>query len=304
MFSTSVIKKKTFSLNVYQVKSQIFSFGLQGCFSTSAYLTIYQKVKDIVVKAKGKHVFIILDFSKFTCILRNMKGLNDETQDSLKNITYINHGLSNMSRSGIRSFIPNEKRSKVFEVVDKSAALNLANSLLEKSRTEISAGFEGDYQIVKNKYQIFDKSLELIHNKKWSYKTDNNSYSYRIDMIDGDIFISAPKGQITYENSVTANLLFDDVLDNVLPNAAKYYRIQDYSQVINSTTEAQRDFTRYIISNLDNIGLIVFFGLNRYMKATVKIGKLFLPNTKKVKIVNSLEEALALTVRHKYHITD
>ncbi len=304
MFSTSVIKEKTFSLNVYQVQSQIFSFGLKGYFSTSAYLTIYQRVKDIVVKAKGKHVYIILDFSEFTCISRNLKEFNDESQDSLNNITYINHGLSNMSRSGIRSFIPNEKSSKVLEVVGKTAAVNLANSLLRKSKTVASSDFGDDFQEVKDKYKVFDKSLEVIHNKKWSYKTDDNSYSYHIDMIDGDIFISAPKGQITYDNSVTANLLFDDVLDSILPSAAKYYRVQDYSQVVNSTTEAQRDFTRYIIYNLDNIGLIVFFGLNRYMKAAVKIGKIFLPNTKKVKVVNSLEEALELIVRHKYHIAD
>jgi len=304
MYSTSVIRKNNFSLNVNQIKPQIFSFGLKGYFTTSAYLTIYQRIKEIVGKAGGKHVYVILDFSRFSCISKNMAKINDEMQDALLNLTYINHGLSNMSRTEIRSFIPNEERSTIIEVVDEAAALNLANDLLRKNKTLKPSSSLSDYDVVNNKYQVFDKPLDLIHNKKWAFKTDDNTYSYRIDLVDGDVFISAPKGHITYDNSIAANLLFDDALDSILPDANRYYRIQDYSQVINSTTEAQRDFTKYIIYNLDNIGLIVFFGLNKYMKAAVKIGKIFLPNSKKVKVVNSLEEALELIVKHKYHILE
>ena len=147
MISTSIIKKKTFSLNVYQVQPQIFSFGLKGYFPKSAYLTIYQRVKDIVVKAKGKQVYIILDFSRFICISRNLEGISDDSPDSLNNITYINHGLSNMSRSGIRSFIPNGKNSKVLEVIDKTAAINLAISLFKKNRIAAASDFVDDHQL-------------------------------------------------------------------------------------------------------------------------------------------------------------
>ncbi|NOR86475.1 MAG: response regulator, partial [Bacteroidales bacterium] len=214
---------------------------------------------------------------------------------------YIIYGIKRILRTSIRYIFHNSDTQKVYEVQNEHAALARANELIRKYQVDIMAiGPSALTGVVKSAVSCKGLSFNSVHDKQWAYKHPNETYFYEIDLIDYDILVSRPSGYIEYNNSLTANVLFDKVVDKMLGKETPYYRIQDYTNVVNTSMRARRDFTNYIVKNIDRINILVFYGLNTYMKAVVKFGKLFHPKFSKVKVANSFDEAFSLVLEHKY----
>lgn len=300
MCPTSSHKKTTFSVETTQLGSQVYRFDLNGLFSSAAYLTLYQRVRQVSIEAKSKQVFIILNFSSFNCVSENTNDFIEDKSQAFLNIVYIKYGLSNMSRTIAKSFIPKAKQSKIFEVKDEIAALALIRSIRVKQEGEEILLTKVPQLFVKKEYKVLNRTYKLYHHNEWVYESDNHEYSYFIDLIDNNIFVSTVIGNSEYRDFKNSEELFESVLLNILPESMNYYMIQDYSRLLNSSNRAQNRLIEFISQHADNIKLIVFFGLNRYLRAMIIIGRIFFSKIDKIVVVNSFDDAIDLVIEHKY----
>jgi len=302
MCPTSINKKTEFSVKITQLGVRIYRFDLNGLFSSAAYLTLYQRVKQISIDAKLDQVYVILNFSGFNCISENTNDVIGDKSHTFSNLVYIKYGLSNMSRTIIRSFIPNAKQSKIYEVKDQETALALIRNIKYKQEIDELSSVEKPQLFVKSEFNVLNRIYELYHHKEWVYTSDNQGYSYSIDLIDSNIFVSTVKGNSNNHDSKNVMELFETVLLNTLPRSMDFYMIQDYSQLEGSSNKAQRELIEFLSQYSENINLIVFIGLNRYLRAVVLFEKFFNKKSHKTKVAQSFNSAIEIIIMHKYQI--
>lgn len=252
---------------------------------------------------QANYLIFIFDFTEF-------KKMPSDTRERLieselfknEKIDILLYG-ANYFVSTIAKIINGRFRRKPLLVTkNEQDAFDTARQLISKylDKNNIAIGNEKTHQMSEQNVQLGNKSYKMITKQGWTYSDPRSDYSYKIDLIDDTIFIARPSGYISYRNSLIANVLFDKIINSEIGHFGKYYRIQDYTAVIGSENKARRDFTNYIISGIEQINLLVFYGLNRTMKIVVKLGKLVHPSFEKVKITDTFEEALQLVLAHKY----
>jgi len=296
------IINSNFSVIVTQIQPQVHKIALKGVYTLAALQILQKKVVLFKSNSDNKQVYILFDLQEFNAVsIEVKKWFSKNKVISSSSVTYIVFGLDYSPKTIGRYLFQNVDDSNLYQTKNEHTAVLLANDLLKKQNSNsLPAGPFAITGVVKTNIQLDDKVFDVVHDKRWSYNHPEESYFYEIDLIDNNIFVSRPSGYIEYNNSLTANVLFDKVLFKMLGHEGRYYRIQDYSKVLKSSLSARRDFTQYIANNINRIDLLIFFGLNTYMKAVVNFGKLFHPKFYKVKVVNSFEEALRVIIEHKY----
>lgn len=292
----------TFSVVVSQMQPQVHKIAIKGLFTYAAYQILKEKIVLLSLDSKDKKIYLLFDFTNIEGIATDVKKrIKKENLGLTPGIKYILFGLKNFNKNLFQYIIPNVVDSCVYVEQNEYSSMLFVNDLLSKEKVnDLPVGPSAITGLVKMKLQIQEKYLDFVHDKQWAYKDPQGSYLYEIELIDYNVFVSRPSGYIQYNNSLTANVLFDKVLFKMLGHDGKYYRIQDYSNVVKSSMSARRDFTQYIVNNIDRIHLLVFYGLNTYMKAVVNFGKLFHPKFYKVKLANTFEDAMQLILEHKY----
>lgn len=292
----------SFSVIVTQVQPQVHKITLKGVYTLAAFQILQNKISLFKSSSDSKQVYLLFDLQEFISIsIEVKKWFSDNRTIGSSSIIYIIFGLNYSPKTIGRYLFKNADDSKLHQTKNEHSAVLLVNDLLKKAKiNSLPAGPSSITGVVKTNIQIEGKTFDVVHDKQWTYNHPEESYFYEIDLIDYNIFVSRPSGYIEYNNSLTANVLFDKVLFKMLGHEGRYYRIQDYSNVIKSSLSARRDFTQYIANNINRIDLLVFFGLNTYMKAVVNFGKLFHPKFYKVKVVNNFDEALRVIIEHKY----
>lgn len=300
MDSQSQVNSKKCNLDIVELDLYSVKITISGELSMTSLLEIesyFSKGKE------NKHtVYVILDLKDFVSLTFEVKqyvyGKNFFPEKGFKILVY---GLKDEYNSNLQLLFHNDSNINVFDFENESQALTKAKELSNRSKMDaLAIGPSSFTGIIKKNIKIKDKDLILIHDKSWNYKHPSDTYYYNIDLIDANVFVSRPAGYIEFENSLSANVLFDKVVYKLMGTEGNYYRIQDYTEVMSTSLAARRDFTNYIINNVNRIDLMVFFGLNSFMKAIVKFGKLIHPKFYKVKLADSLEEALTLVLNHKY----
>jgi hypothetical protein len=285
-------------LRVITDKRGFFVFTISDIISSELLQQIDHQLKEI--SNIRKHLIILFD-------LRNCSDIKLENYQ-FSNQTSINDNVQ-LDLLIVRNFGLNKATFlKIFHKYQDVHTYDFSEyAVAEKKAFELSSNqkmesiFSGPFSGVdKEQINIGARRFWRVHNRAWKYIAQNGNYFYKIDLIDSDILVSQPAGFIEQENSVNANVLFDKVVYELLGHQQKYYRVQDYTKVERSTFSARRDFTNYIMLNIDRIELMVFYGLNSTMKAAVRIGKLLHSAFSKVKIVETFEEAMSLVLEHKY----
>ena len=275
---------------------------VQGNVNLSVILDLEVKIKQIRELLSREHLIIIMDFRKISGI--DLEARNRISQSHILSNTYIDFifiRLSDKMRTIFSFLYYLKSHTRVFDVVSFEKAIMLYQELESKYKMgTMSEGPSVFTGVKKEVVKILGKEFLMVHNKKWSYVDPKETYFYHIDLIDSNILISRPSGSIEHVNSINANVIFDKVVQEVINKGDSYYRIQDYSDVMSTTMSARRDFTNYIIKNIDRISLMVFYGLNPVMKAIVKLGKLIHPSFYKVQIVKNFDDALQMALEHKY----
>ncbi len=282
-------------LNPYSAKIHISgNVSLNSVIEVEKYFT--------VLNQKDHLSFFILDFTNFISLEFEAKQfIHEKNFTQEKFFDLLIYGLKPEFIANLHLLCHNDSNINVFEFENETQALLKAKELTNKAKMDILAiGPSSFTGIIKTNIKVKDKSYTMIHDKSWNYKHPDKTYYYKIDLIDANILVSRPAGYIELENSLSANVLFDKVVFKLLSKNNHYYRIQDYTEVMSSSLAARRDFTNYIINNINRIDLMVFYGLNSFMKAIVKFGKLIHPKFYKVKIADSFEEAMSLVLNHKY----
>ncbi|NPD46870.1 MULTISPECIES: ATP-binding protein [unclassified Lentimicrobium] len=300
MNSANQINSKKNNLEIVELDLHLIKITIKGDLSLVSLLEIEKYFSK--EKENKQTIYVILDLNEFISIEFKAKQYVFENNFfPHKGFEILVYGLKIGYSANLHLLFHNDSNITVFEFDTEDQALIKAKELssLEKMNT-LAIGPSSFTGIIKDNIKIIDKSFIMIHDKSWNYQHPSNSYYYKIDLLDANIFISRPVGYIEEENSLSANVLFDKVVYKLLGTKAHYYRIQDYTEVLSSSLSARRDFTNYIINNINRIDLMVFYGLNSFMKAIVKFGKLIHPKFYKVKIADSFEEAVKLVLNHKY----
>lgn len=288
---------------VLEEKPQGFlKLKLSNQFEVDDYREIVKLLINYSKRENLKHLVIVLDLTELVSISydsRKAAFQNSELKDINLDLIFLN--LRSDLKASLQFLFINKKYLRYYDSHNTEDAINKAIVLVnERDMDSFSSGPTVLTGVRKRSYDFGNKAFSIIHDKKWSYQDVNGSYHYEIELLDSNIFISRPSGSIEFDNSLHANVLFDKVVFEILGHSDSYYRIQDYSDVLKTSYSARRDFTNYIIKNIERINLMVFYGLNQSMKAIVKIGKLVHPSFSKIKIANSFDEAIAFIMENKY----
>ncbi|OYT16991.1 MAG: hypothetical protein B7C24_04840 [Bacteroidetes bacterium 4572_77] len=278
--------------------TQTHKVVLKEEFKPTDFESLLNKMRELISEA-GEQQYIIVDFTLFEPSLLDFFPLQKQ-EKSLSNssLVYLVFGLDS-SRAMMLRYMQKAFNYDVYRVQDEQEALSKIVQLKAQNKLDSLVSQPSVISgIDKATIEINGGIYKKIHDKKWTYK--HQTYFYEIDLIDYNVLISRPAGYIEYKDSLSANSLFDKVLGEVLNEGQSYYRIQDYTNVVNTSLGARKDFTQYIERNIDQIELLVFYGMNIYLKTVVHFGKLFNKKFVKVKVVNTYEEALSLVISHKY----
>ncbi len=288
----------------YTLKVQI-----EGSLSQSSFLLLsrsFDEIQEAYFK-KDDFLVFILDFERFIKAVKEVRTqiLNARLfGDERINFVFfgMNYFVSTMAKIVSNQYV----RKRMYNAKNEREAQGIAKELIANYRDlQEKNGINPDYYLEDhNKIRIKEKEYRLVSKQNWVYNDPSSDFSYKIDLIDSNIFVSRPTGYIYHQNSLRANILFDKVVGSELKKKETYYRIQDYSFVNGAENTARKDFSDYLIQGIEHINLIVFFGLNRSMKLIVRLGKLLYPAFSKIYIVNSFQEALELVISHKYNEID
>lgn len=294
------IKSENFNIDIVDPDLCIVKITVFGELSLASLLAIENYFSKVI--SNEKNYYVIIDLRAFISIAFKAKQyIFGKDFFPEKGIEIIVFGLNPAYSANLHLLFHSDSNINVFEFENEFQALTKANELSSKAKMDsLAIGPSSFTGIIKKNIKIKGKDYVMVHDKSWNYQHPIKTYYYRIDLVDANIFISRPAGYIELENSLSANVLFDKVAYKLIGSEAHYYRIQDYTEVMSSSLSARRDFTNYIINNIDRIDLMVFYGLNSFMKAIVKFGKLIHPKFYKVKIADSFEDAMAIVLNHKY----
>lgn len=288
------------TVNLFELERYVYKVRFPNVLSILFLKELKELILNISIGRQIKYVIIDLsEFNTIDVIARNWLNENHILPSS--GFSIIIFGLKPDSKPLIKILFKQVYMVDLIKVLNENQARKKARELMSQTRmSKLAIGPSSFTGITKNMININDKEFLVVHDKGWNYKNADSSYYYSIDLTDSNIFISKPSGYIAYEDSLEANVLFDKVVFKMIGHEEHYYRIHDYTDVLSINFAARRAFTNYIMNSIDRIDLMVFFGLNPFMKAMVKFGKLIHPKLYKVKIAETMDEAISLTLTHKY----
>lgn len=278
---------------------------IEGNLSQSSFLLLSRNFDSIQEEyfAKENFLVFIFDFSRFNKAVKEVRTqiLNARLfSDSRIYFVFfgMNYFVSTMAKVLSNQYVRNRMFSAKTEVEAQKIAKDLIADYIDR---EEKKGINPNYYLEDhNKILIKEKEYRMVSKQNWVYNDPSSDFSYKIDLIDDDIFVARPTGYIHHQNSLRANILFDKVVGSAIKKGKTYYRIQDYSFVNGAESKARKDFVDYLIPSIHQINLMVFYGLNRSMKLIVRLGRLLHPTFSKIHIVNSFQDALELVIAHKY----
>ena len=133
--------------------------------------------------------------------------------------------------------------------------------------------------------------------KEWNYIARSKEYSYQILLLEDNIFISRPSGIITEKDSRNANKFFEKVLNET--KLKKYYRLQDYRDVLSVTLGARKDFAKWIKENIQQMHLLIFFEVNKTIEDAIRFEKMIFDKFNQISVVEDRKQAFELVAIHQ-----
>jgi len=300
MEDASNFSSENFSLSIAQLQEGVYKIKLKGIYTIVACQLLQEKLLHIESSNTNRHLYLIIDFSEFEFstfdaqeLVLKRNGLNQIDG------VFLFYGLEKISREQKRFFIKAFGKTVFYLPSNHIEAMKMVDNFIKKSHHSFKAVLDAPKVIRKN-ISVGGESFEMIHKSSWTYAKQDESYFYEINIVDKNIIISHPSGFIDQSDALITNVLFDSVVNENFEKDEVFYRILDYSNVVSTSFKTRTDFVNHISKNMDRIPLLVFFGMNSYMKAYVKIGKMFYASFDNVQIVNTLNEALLLVLKSKY----
>ena len=133
--------------------------------------------------------------------------------------------------------------------------------------------------------------------KEWNYIASSKEYSYQVLLLEDEIFISRPSGIITEKDSKSANKFFKKILKET--GIKKYYRLQDYRDVLSVTLGARKDFAKWIKANIQHMHLLIFFEVNKTIEDAIRFEKMIFDKFNQISVVENREQAFELVEIHQ-----
>jgi len=283
---------------VSEIEPYIIKINFEGNIDGADMQSIRNRV-EFVLKASDDHqIYFILDLNNLNSIdLEARLCILDRIKSSNKLVSIIIFGLPENKREMLYYLNENEPQLPVFLTENESEALLKARELYSNNKmTSLSIGPSVFTGVSRKEVNISGKSIMKVHDKNWCYTHPDETYYFRIDLIDSDIFISKPSGYLNYKKVLVTNVLFDQVVNRVMGPKNNYFQIIDYSNVFGTTLNVKRN----IINNIERTDFMVFYGLSPYMKMVINFSKQFHSKLSTIIIADSYEEALQLVLEYKY----
>lgn len=283
---------------VSEIEPYIIKINIQGDVNAADMQDIRNEAELVLKGTAEQWIYFILDLNSFNSIdLEARLCILDKIKTSQKVISIIIFGLAEDKREMIYYLNETEPQLPVYVSDNEAGALLKARELYSKRKiASLSLGPSVFTGISRNEVPIFGRNIMRVHDKKWSYTHPDETYYYRIDLLDSDILVSKPSGYLNYKKVLVTNVLFDKVVNRVMGPKNSYFQIIDYSNVFGTTINVKRN----MINNLERTDYMVFYGLTPYMKVVVNFSKQFYSNFSTILIADTYEEAVRMVLEHKY----
>jgi len=283
---------------VSEIETYIIKINFEANIGSKKISDIQNEVEFIVKSSSEERLYVILNLLYYHSIdLEAKLKVIDRLKSTNKIISLIVYGLPKDKRQILNYIHDLVPHIPIFSVENEAESILKARELKSNNKmTALSLGPSVFTGVRKDELVINGKMMIQVHNKKWNYRHPDDTYFFKINLLDSDVFISKLSGFLSYRKVVITNVLFDRVVNKVVGPQKQYFQIIDCSNVLNSTINIKRN----IIHNMERTEYIVFYGLSAYMKIMLNLSKQFYSNFKKVMIANSYEEAVTLVLERKY----
>ena len=190
------------------------------------------------------------------------------------------------------------KGDKSIQLADNySHAIGIALKILALEGFKAAEG-KHDSQPEAPPSSTTQRSHAIIRNENWALTLDG--FSTCLEIMDNHILHSISAGSLKEEHIEPISKLRERVQQSLLPNGHIEYIVAEISDLKGTNYRSRR---RYIDSLRQwdarhPLQMFIYVGANRLMRAAAHLAGPFLPF--KIRVVNHLEEALAMVARDQY----
>ncbi|MBL6971842.1 MAG: PAS domain S-box protein [Desulfobacterales bacterium] len=152
--------------------------------------------------------------------------------------------------------------------------------------------------LMQNEINIGTRQYKMFTKEDWSVELDN--FGVRFELIGNDVLYSVAHGSLREDYVEKFFKLHEKVLDEAgLKEKGYFYRILNWEKLEKTTWRARRMYIDGIkdLNKKVPCRLSVGFGLNKFMRAIIRVSKQFVPFP--VALTNNLEAALTIIGREK-----
>ncbi|MCG8568761.1 MAG: response regulator [Spirochaetes bacterium] len=134
--------------------------------------------------------------------------------------------------------------------------------------------------------------LPIAHQQEWIYE-DKDKYKALFILLDEKILIRKVWGSTTLKDSKESIHLLEKIVNKNIPQDVKYVYIEDFSDHERTTQDARQYYIDYHKKN-QRIKKLIFFGVNPFLKLTIKLGKRLNISPFSVELVKDYQAAINL----------
>ena len=152
--------------------------------------------------------------------------------------------------------------------------------------------------LMQNEINIGIRQYKLFTKEDWSVELDN--FGVRFELIGNNVLYSVAHGSLKEDYVEIFFKLHEKVLDESgLKGKGCFYRILNWEKLEKTTWKARRMYIDGIkdLNKKVPCRLSVGFGLNKFMRAIIRVSKQFVPFP--VALTNNFEEAMTIIGREK-----
>lgn len=139
----------------------------------------------------------------------------------------------------------------------------------------------------------------IITKPEWEYKSKNGLYSLKLANIGSNIILVYPTGTSSDEDDTTWFISTINRIIDTYHKTGSYYIIFDYTSFIASSLKSKKAFISWVLSIIDGVQLILFYGMNKTTELTIKTAQIISTKFEKIVILDSYRLAIETILDNK-----
>jgi len=115
--------------------------------------------------------------------------------------------------------------------------------------------------------------LPITLKPEWIYNSKDDSYYAEISIIGDDILFYQAKGRSENDTTSWDIGIYKHIIENYFKNK-NFYFVIDLTLIESTSLHTRKLFVSFLLSIIDNCEMLIFFGMNSTIKASIKMAKL------------------------------